>query len=540
MIGRYKRASAFEQDATRVWKRWPGTARLDTHQLSRAQGSTESTSRLNLLMQENPKGTNVGSLPLQEIWDTVVRVTSRIDSDEAQALRIFLCILFSSGGADTLRSRLSCVRKLWRWMTVPPGRSVPQAPQGGPLITFILGTASNMAITLPVLQAAQKRSLSPLVLTADRVTINPRHLKGTGGLVNVVGLMAATTVRERWAALASVPRHYAALVAGFESEGPHWAGMVRGARVEILTELALFAAVRHGLRRLYARWKPCCVASTRDFWPIECAIFLEARRNNIPSFVIQHGVINRYWWPFLAHKLLLWGESFREEMLGLGAPAERLAVCGAPAMDSLFSHYQNGGPERNPQPASTYVILSGTHARGMYPEICTKYGTLLMAVLAKAPSVRWSIKLHPSENDSFYREIGAFAFPNFTILPKSTTLERAVTGADVACTTFSTAGLEAMIMRRPLVVFDVAALIYEYAWWPKHGGGVYIPTADAMVGFVKKASTDVQFLAGIVGAQDQFLRQTFAHPGRAAESVLDTMQDVLDAHHSTPRIFLNR
>ena len=53
----------------------------------------------------------------------------------------------------------------------------------------------------------------------------------------------------------------------------------------------------------------------------------------------------------------------------------------------------------------------------------------------------------------------------------------------------STAGLEAMMMQRPLVVFDLAPMVSECAWWPKFGGGTYVTTAQAMLDFVKKASS---------------------------------------------------
>jgi hypothetical protein len=131
--------------------------------------------------------------------------------------------------------------------------------------------------------------------------------------------------------------------------------------------------------------------------------------------------------------------------------------------------------------------------------------------------------LHPSEDDKFYQEM--MHFPNFRVLPKTTTLEQAVTEADVACTLWSTSGLEAMMMRRPLVVLDLDPMIYDLAWWPKGGGGVYISSIEALQGFVKNASSDVQFLREIVAQQNEFLGQSYAHPGAAAEAALDAIAE---------------
>ena len=110
---------------------------------------------------------------------------------------------------------------------------------------------------------------------------------------------------------------------------------------------------------------------------------------------------------------------------------------------------------------------------------------------------------------------------------KIATLEESVTQADVACTLWSTSGLEAMLMRRPLVVFDLVPLVQDYAWWPNRGGGTYVSTAGAMLDFVKRASSDGQFLTSLVTRQEQFLAETFVNPGQAADAVLDTVEEVV-------------
>jgi hypothetical protein len=289
--------------------------------------------------------------------------------------------------------------------------------------------------------------------------------------------------------------------------------------------MMLFNVAAKGLERFYGEWEPSFVVSSSDFWPLEHAVFAEARRAGIPSFVIQHGVTDRFWWPFVADKLLLWGKPFEDELLRLGAPAERLEICGMPAADYLFSTCREKVVSQSSMPARTYVVLSSTHDQVHYPDVFLRYRAFFKAVVTARPATKWLIKLHPNEDESFYRDMLDGQFPNLNILPKSTPLESALSQADVACTLWSTAGLEAMMMRRPLVVFDVAPVTHEYAWWPERGGGVYISSVETMLGFIDKASVDAEFLGSIVKAQNDFLTGSFANPGRAAEAILECMSN---------------
>jgi hypothetical protein len=379
---------------------------------------------------------------------------------------------------------------------------------------------------LPVFQAACRRSWNPGILTGERVVIRSQDLNDLRNVVGVRDLMAATTLRERFEALVLARRHYRALWAAFSDQAMQREKISRR-RTLILTELTLCTVVSQGLQRLYSQWEPSCVISTSDLWPFDHAVFREAHRSGVPSFVIQHGITNRYWWPFVADKLLLWGRPFEDELLKLGAPRERLAVCGMPAADHIFSRRQQNITSDREKTALRYVVLSDTHNQAQYPGLYAKFKVLFKTVLSAAPSTQWSIKLHPMEDDSFYRDMLHGNFPNLTILPKTATLEESVTQADVACTLWSTSGLEAMLMRRPLVVFDLVPLVQDYAWWPNRGGGTYVSTAGAMLDFVKRASSDGQFLTSLMTRQEQFLAETFVNPGQAADAVLDTVEEVV-------------
>jgi hypothetical protein len=454
------------------------------------------------------------------VWNSVLEATEDIGRDEIKAARILLYILLLGASGITVRDRLRCFRCLWRHLALPFRHRLPESAKGNPLFAFVYNTAAHSNNLVPVFQAARKTWDGIGVLTGDTVTISSLGLNHADSHIGVAGLVARTTAKERFNALLESVRLYRLLLDKFAQRDAHQAATIRVHRVRILTDLALSLALRPALRRLYAKWEPSCLISTTDLWPFEHTVFAEARRAKIPSFVIQHGVPNFYWHPSECDTLLLWGEPFRQQLLNWGAPPERLAVCGMPAADHWFCC--SGGKTTKPsfQQAFSVLLLSETNVRGLMPHMFEKYTALLREVIPTASGVKWLVKLHPSEDDSFYRKIGDDVLRHLTILPKSTTLEQAVTGADVACTLFSTAGLEAMMMGRPLVVFDVDPAVSEYAWWPKQGGGVYVSTGDAMNDFITRAKEGASFLNEIVALQYNFLQRTFANRGTAAETVV--------------------
>jgi glycosyltransferase involved in cell wall biosynthesis len=458
------------------------------------------------------------------IWQSILKVTKKIGLEEGKALRIFLFMAISGGEKNNLRDRFRCCHRLFNLLVPPFDRKLPQLPKGRPLFAFLYNTASNMNNLLPVFLAAKNRNWEPGVITGYNLTIPSNIINNTTNAINISQLIAYTSISERFIAIKNGIKYYRTIYKEFKSLKGQFNDFIKGLRLQIITEIAVYAIASKGLRRLYLNLKPCCVVSTSDLWQFDHAIFSVARHAKIPGFVIQHGLVHRFWWPFVSDILLLWGKPFQNEMFKLGAPGNRLIVCGMPAADHLFKKYHYNILSHGSRKELKFLFLSATHGRKISPFIYEKFGMLFKEIVAATPLAIWFIKLHPSEDDYYYRRLGVLKYPNIKILPKSTSLEESMKLSTVACTLNSTAALEAMIMRKPVVVFDVDPLIRESAWWPRSGGGVYVSDTKEMLNFVKKASTGDTFLNDIVKLQETFLSKTFANPGNAVEAILDAIE----------------
>jgi hypothetical protein len=89
----------------------------------------------------------------------------------------------------------------------------------------------------------------------------------------------------------------------------------------------------------------------------------------IPSSIIQHGTIDYIWWPFVADFYYMWGEARVEQMLNIGAPAERMKAVSMPATGKFFLRAENTQPKTVSKEAPVCLLLSMTNGISAEPEI---------------------------------------------------------------------------------------------------------------------------------------------------------------------------
>ena len=219
------------------------------------------------------------------------------------------------------------------------------------------------------------------------------------------------------------------------------------------------------------------------------------------------------------------GDTNVHQMRDFGAPAEKLAALGMPATDEIFrqaetTQQESTGGYRQP----VCLILSNSHGSSLEPAIFDKYRQFLTEAVNLMPSVTWKVKLHPAEDGSFYRQIERSVFERLEFHPKDISLQEAVTDADVVTTIYSTAGLEAMIMDRPLIVAPLTPRVRELAPWPETGGGTYSSSAADFCAQLTKLISDQVYRTTQMDQQRQFLAKNFANCGHSAERIVDLLE----------------
>jgi hypothetical protein len=465
----------------------------------------------------------------RRFWEDIVRLTNASPLECVRSLRMVLFIWLQANADNPLSRQVRHLSSAIRPMFPMRQAAIPRAKRGKLVFCFAHKTPANMHNLLPVAREADRRGVLGGIVSAWNFDEELAEFSGRIPIVTVRSLISQLSVVQRHKIGVESLRTFREIFEMLSAYDAHLARRLFRNAGTVLDETVRSLQLGVAFRTLLEAWSPSCVVSTSDLWPLEYQFAYQASSLRVPSVVIQHGISDDSWWPFQADLFLAWGDIFREKMTDLGVPPNRMAIGGMPASDQVFQRQRaldlSGGREAAVQDPPVCLILSHSQGRVVEPDIFNRFKELLSQTIQLTPNVRWKVKLHPSEEDLFYRELDDKIFERLEIYPKSTSLVEAVEGADVVTTLFSASGLEAMMMGRPVIVPVFSSRGKELAWWPDLGGGVYARNAEEFRQHLVNLLSVPQNRLRQLESQRGFLKRSFANPGHAGEAIVDLLSD---------------
>jgi hypothetical protein len=175
--------------------------------------------------------------------------------------------------------------------------------------------------------------------------------------------------------------------------------------------------------------------------------------------------------------------------------------------------------------APVCLLLSAAHDCYSDPQLFERFAQYLAAAVRATPRIKWKIKLHPAEDGSFYRQGILKTLRQLQILSPGITLNQAIAQSDVICTIRSTAGLQGMMMHRPLLVIDIVPHTQWSVGWPSEGGGLAATSSQQFIEFLNQIVDSDTFRHSILKSQDSFINKSFVNKGRAADAIVDFLEE---------------
>jgi hypothetical protein len=457
------------------------------------------------------------------LWKDIVAATSDLGSN-ATALRIPLYVMLQEPRPSAPKQAKDILIAASVFFHLSQTK-LPRAIRGGLVFCFAHPSPANLNNLLPVAREAQRRGLlSGIVLNQNCLAASSEFV-GQVPSISVQELLGRLDPKERLRNIRSTVRAFSQLFCALSKRRPDLISSLIENRSAILRAMTSSVQFGSAFERVLDVWSPSCVVSTSDFWPLEHQLFCNARERHIPSVVIQHGTVSHFWWPFVADHYYLWGDAYVNEMRQFGTPPERLTVAGMPATDEMFRRAKSLQHEQISEARQPVcLILSHAHGRFFAPEAFKNYDSFLTEIINSTPYITWKVKLHPAEDDAFYRALNRSIFERLVFHPKETSLWEAVADADITTTLYSTSGLEAMIMDRPLIVAPLSPQVREYAPWPATGGGTYAASATEFLDQLSRLIDDQGHKLKQIERQHCFLHSHFANPGRSTRYIVDLLE----------------
>ena len=227
----------------------------------------------------------------------------------------------------------------------------------------------------------------------------------------------------------------------------------RGAFETLSLQLMVASQRVAGSLQLLQRGRPSVILTEYDRNHLWSCLVLAARRLGIPTVTLVHGVMGRDavgFAPVLADKVLCWGELDRRKLVAAGVAPDRAVVAGCPRLTRDLPATQGQARRKLGLDIGKPVVMFATS-----PErLCFQQVEPFCAAIEGIGMVSGVVRLHPSERLPKYARI-AQRHPaiRFTV-NSDATLNESLAASDVVVVRDSGVGSDALLKRRPVVVFD--------------------------------------------------------------------------------------
>ena len=273
------------------------------------------------------------------------------------------------------------------------------------------------------------------------------------------------------------------------------------------------------------------IVTLNDVGYEEKIVLSVANSHNMSGYILQHGMFpdNSYAKKFLnilpiipkfGFKAAVWGNYLRDHLLEMGVPSEQIITIGSPRHDRFF---QDTKAQNN-----DVVICITPQSSIDFDSVDTrefvKAEDMLhsMIDIIKGKKCNVIIKDHPSQHDLDISSIVHDIDSTIHVYKNQNIFELVKNAKIVICIGYSTVLLEAMILDKPTVLFQI-----HPNWIDEHGiiSNVtnLVKSKDEFEDLLTNLLTDSKFRISQINKGKKFVKEYMTNHGKAAEIFRDVL-----------------
>jgi hypothetical protein len=284
---------------------------------------------------------------------------------------------------------------------------------------------------------------------------------------------------------------------------------------------------------------PSAIVTEYDRCSVWSCLILAARSLGIPTFTLQHGVLDEKsdgFVPILADKMFCWGELSREGLLRAGAKEDQLILGGCPritreavASDGIPISAADAKRKLGLQPAMPVVMLGTAPYRPTAEKAILE---LFCSAIERVPEAQGVVRLHPSQSPRSYDDFRQ-RFPKIRFCDnRDATVDEAMTAADIVVVQSSGLGSDALVKRRLTAVIDVppeplghGRELIEQAGCPR------LATPEEAAPTIRDMLYDTAYRERLSAARERYVVKFCAYFGSdSASRIASTVLAVVNQH----------
>lgn len=282
------------------------------------------------------------------------------------------------------------------------------------------------------------------------------------------------------------------------------------------------------------------LVSMEDVTPVKRSICRLFEIHNVPSMIIQHGMVSKDMsgfgvMPIEARKQAVWGKASLDWHLERGNGLQE--ITGNPSFDQILEFKkdfdgikicQKLGLDVN---KNTILITTGRFAgiESKYTiELEEKFIRGVFKSLKSFKSEQIIIKLHPAYQNKYKEIILDIAEEeNISITIATNNLWDLLMISDVLITSTSTTGLEAMLFEKPVIIFD-SEFQEDSVGYVSSGAAIGVSSQEGLITAINNCLHNENSLKNFRDARKKFIYENnYLQDGKASERLVNLILNMI-------------
>lgn len=273
-------------------------------------------------------------------------------------------------------------------------------------------------------------------------------------------------------------------------------------------------------------------------------------QKGVPSLVVQHGISGHPigFLPLSASKIAVWGRITRDWLVGGGVDANRIVITGSPRFDRYLQRDKNFVKEKEKicrelhLDSQKKIIVFATQIAGgkigfANLHLSHKEGKDLLFAMAnlmkRYPDKQLVIKLRAAEEEEITQKIVNESNLDNIKITLNTNIYELVSACDILITPWSTVGLEAMILDKPVITMDLTGRVVPHHAYKKlyveSGAAICVYTEKDLIPAIRDALYNEEVRKKLAEERRKFVYEyVYKQDGEASKRVADLIMQVIE------------
>ena len=274
--------------------------------------------------------------------------------------------------------------------------------------------------------------------------------------------------------------------------------------------------------------KPDVVVTIDDRSPFGKTVNVVSKSLGVPTLIVQHGIVADHpiYGPICSDKYAVFGHAFKDALVKRGVNPDDIVVTGQPRFDVLVNtkydknwiYEKLGINKENGLIVFASTDLSDYERELTVHELCT--------AMQQFPDKQLVIKPHPSDDGAMFVELLRKFNSDAIVVHEH--LYELLSACDLLITTWSTVGLEAMILDKPIIVINLMNRP-DMTSYVEKGAAIEVNISNTLSGFIKQMLHDDYTIQKIKEGSNKYVSDyTGRSDGKASERVGKLIMEIIN------------